>query len=165
MVYGWPQESGSLVKLSFGGWAEYGNLQIHTKVSLMKSRRAYKVWSEKKCTHDFRNSVSPIYKFLKSFLFPKNIRMEDSKMVRQVYIVQKMSPTHWIQMKYKILDFTKFVNFFHEIKGPKWQLLKSQNLSLLLRFFYLQNPSNKTNWKLFCNFKTACLCWKLVCYE
>ena len=66
--------------------------------------------------------------------------MEDSKMVRQVYIVQKMSPTHRIQMKYKILDFTKFVNFFHEIKGPKWQLLKSQNLSLLLRFFTSKTP-------------------------
>ena len=61
-------------------------------------------------------------------------------MVRQVYIVQKMSPTHRIQMKYKILDFTKFVNFFHEIKGPKWQLLKSQNLSLLLRFFTSKTP-------------------------
>ena len=66
--------------------------------------------------------------------------MEDSKMVRRVYIVQKMSPTHRIQMKYKILDFTKFVNFFHEIKGPKWQLLKSQNLSLLLRFFTSKTP-------------------------
>ena len=66
--------------------------------------------------------------------------MEDSKMVRQVYIVQKVSPTHRIQMKYKILDFTKFVNFFHEIKGPKWQLLKSQNLSLLLRFFTSKTP-------------------------
>ena len=61
-------------------------------------------------------------------------------MVRQVYIVQKMSPTHRIQMKYKIRDFTKFVNFFHEIKGPKWQLLKSQNLSLLLRFFTSKTP-------------------------
>ena len=66
--------------------------------------------------------------------------MEDSKMVRQVYIVQKMSPTHRIQMKYKILGFTKFVNFFHEIKGPKWQILKSQNLSLLLRFFTSKTP-------------------------
>ena len=26
------QESGSLVKLSFGGWAEYGNLRVPTKV-------------------------------------------------------------------------------------------------------------------------------------
>ena len=72
----------------------------------------HKVWPEKKFTHNFRNSVFPIYKFLKSFLFPKNIRMEDSKMVRQTYIVQKLSPTHRIQMKYKILDFTKFVNFY-----------------------------------------------------
>ena len=51
-----------------------------------------------------------------------------------------MSPTYRIQMKYKILGFTKFVNFFHEIKGPKWQLLKSQNLSLLLRFFTSKTP-------------------------
>ena len=33
-------------------------------------------------------------------------------MVRQVYIVQKLSPTYRIQMKYKIRDFTKFVNFY-----------------------------------------------------
>ena len=26
------QENGSLVKLSFGGWAEYGNLRVPTKV-------------------------------------------------------------------------------------------------------------------------------------
>ena len=81
-------------------------------INLFDSVQPSKVWSEKKFTHNFRNSVFPIYKFLKSFLFPKNIRMEDSKMVRQVYIVQKLSPTHRIQMKYKIRDFTKFVNFY-----------------------------------------------------
>jgi len=40
-------------------------------------------------------------------------------------------------MKYKIRDFTNFVKFFPEIKG---QLLKSQNLSLLLRFFTSKPP-------------------------
>ena len=83
---------------------------MHARASILVG--ATKVWSEKKFTHNFRNFVFPIYKFLKSFLFPKNIRMEDSKMVRQVYIVQKLSPTHRIQMKYKIRDFTKFVNFY-----------------------------------------------------
>ena len=32
------QESGSLVKLSFGGWQEYGNLKLSRKVQLSKSK-------------------------------------------------------------------------------------------------------------------------------
>ena len=87
--------------------------------------------------------------------------MKDSKMVRQVYIVQKLSPTHRIQMKYKILDFTKFVNFFHEIKGTKWQLLKS----LLLRFLTSKPPQIRPIENFFAILKqhVYCLCWKLVC--
>ena len=50
-----------------------------TYYSLKVLKNSNKVWSEKKCTQDFRYYVSPIYKFLKSFLFPKNIQMEDPK--------------------------------------------------------------------------------------
>ena len=71
-----------------------------------------KVWSEKKFTHVFHNydfSVCPIWKIV---LLPKNIEIENSKMVSQAYIVLKMSPTDAILMKNENCNFTKFVNFF-----------------------------------------------------
>ena len=70
-------------------------------------------------------------------------------MVRQVYIVQKMSPTHRIKMKYKIGDFTKFVNFFSWSQRAKMAAFEKSKLKSAIEIFYLQNPSNKTNWKLF----------------
>ena len=44
------QENGSLVKLSFGGWAEYGNLQVPTKVPSTPqwARKFVKVQAKKK---------------------------------------------------------------------------------------------------------------------
>ena len=45
-------------------------------------------------------------------MLPKNIEIENSKMVSQAYIVLKMSPTDAILMKNENCNFTKFVNFF-----------------------------------------------------
>ena len=53
--------------------------------------------------------VCPIWKIV---LLPKNIEIENSKMVSQAYIVLKMSPTDAILMKNENCNFTKFVNFF-----------------------------------------------------
>ena len=61
-------------------------------------------------------------------------------MVKHFNVVLKMSPTHRIKFKYKICNFTNFVNFFCEIKVPKWQPLKSQNLRVLLKFFTSKPP-------------------------
>ena len=45
-------------------------------------------------------------------MLPKNIEIENSKMVSQAYIVLKISPTDAILMKNENCNFTKFVNFF-----------------------------------------------------
>ena len=52
------------------------------------------------------------YKFRKTILFPKNIEIQDSKMVSHVYIVLKMNPTYAITIKNNNCHFTNFVKFF-----------------------------------------------------
>ena len=71
-----------------------------------------KVWSEKKYTHVFHNYVFSVCPIRKIIFIPKNIEIENSKMVSQAYIVLKMSPTDAILMKNENCNFTKFVNFF-----------------------------------------------------
>ena len=66
-------------------------------------------------------------------------------MVKHFNVVLKMSPTHRIKFKFKICNFTNFVNFFCEIKVPKWQPLKSQNLRVLLKFFSSKPPQRIEN--------------------
>ena len=70
-----------------------------------------------------------------SFKSVKSRHSELSKMVRHFIFTEKMTPIVGTGSRNKNSDFTNFVKFFCEIKVPKWQSRKSQNLSVLLKFF------------------------------
>ena len=94
-----------------------------------------KVWSEKKFPHVCRYYMNSFSFCENSFKSVKSRHSELSKMVRHFIFTEKMTPIVGTGSRNKNSDFTNFVKFFCEIKVPKWQSRKSQNLSVLLKFF------------------------------
>ena len=90
-----------------------------------------------------------------SFKSVKSRHSELSKMVRHFIFTEKMTPIVGTGSRNKNSDFTNFVKFFCEIKVPKWQSRKSQNLSVLLKFFYLQTPKNDRKSSTYHKFKAS----------
>ena len=74
-----------------------------------EGKSKYKVWSEKKYTHISIYHTNLDCLGEKSFKSTKSTHTKDSKLVRQVHIVQRLPPESVIKPKNYFWEFTNFV--------------------------------------------------------